>query len=149
MLLDFWLAVSHHILIFLLFGILIAELVLTAQEPNGRSLGRLPAVDLWYGIVAGLILAAGSLRAIYAAKGWAYYSGNVFFWAKIGVFAAIGMLSIWPTIRFIQWRARFRASVELPTSAAVAAVRRILWLEVGLFLLLPIFAAAMARGFGQ
>jgi putative membrane protein len=149
MVLDLSLAVSHHLLIFLLFGILVTELVLTAEKPSGRILERLPAVDVWYGVVAGLILVAGSVRAVYAAKGWAYYSVNLFFWAKIAVFVTIATLSIWPTIRFIQWRVRFRIAAELPDLASVAAVRRVLWLEASLFALLPVFAAAMARRFGQ
>jgi putative membrane protein len=96
-----------------------------------------------------MILVVGFARAIYAAKGWEYYSANVYFWAKIGVFLVIAVLSIWPTIRFIGWRQRFRASGTVPSSVAVAALRRVLWLEVFLFALLPVFAAAMARGYGS
>jgi len=69
---------------------------------------------------------------------------NGFFWAKIGTFLAIGLLSIPPTIRFIVWRG---AGVA-PSDEAAAAVRRYLHAEVALFALLPAFAAAMARGYG-
>jgi putative membrane protein len=96
-----------------------------------------------------VILITGSIRAVYAAKGWAYYSANYYFWAKIGVFLVVATLSIWPTVRFIQWRQRFRASGKLPADQTVAGVRKILWLEAFLFGLLPVFAAAMARGFGE
>lgn len=69
MLLDLFLAIAHHLLIFILFGILVAELVLAAPGISARALERLTAVDLWYGIVAGVILITGSIRAVYAAKG--------------------------------------------------------------------------------
>ena len=57
----------------------------------------------------------------------------------------IGLLSVPPTVRFIQWR---RAGVS-PTDAQVAGVRGFLHAEVVLFALLPMFAAAMARGYGE
>src|SRR5262249_2631019 len=97
------------------------------------------------GALAGLILIVGFARAIFAAKGWDYYAHNAFFWAKIGTFAVIGLLSIPPTLAFLKWR---RKSVS-PTHEAVARVRRYLWLEVMLFALLPAFAAVMARGYGE
>jgi uncharacterized membrane protein len=51
-------------------------------------------VDNWYGIIAGLIIVAGFIRTTVAAKGWAYYQVNVFFWAKIATFLVIALLSI-------------------------------------------------------
>jgi putative membrane protein len=92
---------------------------------------------------------AGFSRAIFAAKGWAYYSANSFFWAKIGVFVLISVLSIWPTLKFISWRRRFQFAGESPNGTVVSSVRRVLYLEAALFALLPAFAAAMARGYGQ
>jgi putative membrane protein len=106
---------------------------------------RIGAVDLWYGILAGLILMVGFSRAVFAAKGWTYYAHNGFFWAKIATFVVIGVLSVPPTLAFIQWR---KASAP-PSDAQVAGVRRLLYIQVMLFALLPAFAAAMARGYGE
>ena len=91
------------------------------------------------------VIVLGFSRAVFAAKGWAYYSHNGFFWAKIGCFAAIGLLSAPPTLAFMRWR----KSATAPTDAAVKSVRRYLHIEVMLFALLPLFAAAMARGYGE
>ena len=143
--LDLALAVGHHLLIFALFGVLCAELVAVRRGMDVSAVARIAAVDLWYGVLAGLILIVGFSRAVFAAKGWLYYEHNGFFWAKIGTFAAVGLLSVPPTIRFIVWR---RAGVG-PSDEAVAGVRRYLYAEVMLFALLPAFAAAMARGYGQ
>ena len=96
-------------------------------------------------ILAGLIVAAGFSRAVFAAKGWTYYSHNLFFHAKIATFVVIGLLSVPPTLAYIRWR---RAGIT-PTDAQVAGVRRWLWAEMVLFALLPAFAAAMARGYGE
>lgn len=143
--LDLALAIGHHLLVFALFGVLCAELIAVRRGMEASTVARIAAVDLWYGILAGLIVVVGFSRAVFAAKGWFYYQHNGFFWAKIGAFAAIGLLSIPPTVRFIGWR---RAGAS-PPDAAVAAVRRFLYAEVALFALLPIFAAAMARGYGE
>lgn len=93
----------------------------------------------------GLIVIVGFSRAIFAAKGWDYYLHNVFFWAKIGTFAVIGLLSVPPTIAYIRWK---RANLA-PNDGQIAMIRRYLWIEFPLFALLPAFAAAMARGYGE
>jgi putative membrane protein len=143
--LDLVLAIGHHLTIFALFGVLIAELVMVRRGMDAAMLARVGGVDLWYGILAAVIIVVGFSRAVFAAKGWFYYAHNGFFWAKIGTFAVIGLLSIAPTVAFIRWR---RAGI-IPTDAQVAQVRRVLWIEVVLFALLPAFAAAMARGYGE
>ena len=142
--LDLALAITHHLLIFGLFGVLFAELISVRAGMTIETVTRISRVDLWYGVLAGLIIVVGFSRAVFAAKGWAYYSHNAFFWAKIGTFALVGLLSVPPTLAFIGWR---RAGAA-PTVDQIARVRRFLWTETALFALLPAFAAAMARGYG-
>ena len=142
---DLILAVAHHILIFGIFGVLFAEFILVRPGMDQVTVNRVAATDLWYGIMAGLIIVIGFARAIFAAKGWDYYSHNAFFWAKIGTFALIGALSALPTISFLRWR-RDRC---VPDAAQIASVRRFLWAQMILFPLLLAFAAAMARGYGE
>ena len=149
MILDLHLAIAHHLLIFILFGVLVGEVVLVRPGMTGGDIARIAAIDLWYGIVALLILFVGFSRAVFAAKGWAYYSVNSFFWAKIGTFALIALLSIWPTVKYLSWRKTFQSGGSAPDAGSIAVVRRILWLEIALFALLPAFAAAMARGYGE
>ena len=142
--LDLILAILHHFFVFALFGVLFAELVVVRHGMDAAAAARIAPIDTWYGVLAALILIVGFSRAIFAAKGWDYYAHNAFFWAKIGTFAAIGLLSVPPTLAFLKWR---RSSAS-PTDEVVAKARRYLWMEVALFPLLPAFAAAMARGYG-
>ena len=142
--LDLVLAIGHHVLVFALFGVLAAELVLVRKGVDLTTLSRVGRIDLWYGVLAALIIVVGFSRAVFAAKGWLYYSHNLYFHLKIGTFILIGLLSVPPTIAYIRWR---RAGVA-PTDAQVASVRGYLWAEMLLFALLPAFAAAMARGYG-
>ncbi|HEY1725492.1 MAG TPA: DUF2214 family protein [Steroidobacteraceae bacterium] len=143
--LDLGLAVGHHLLMFALFAALVGELVFLQADLSRVMVQRLARIDLWYGVLAGLIVIVGFGRAIFAAKGWAYYSHNLFFWLKIGDFALIALLSIPPTIALRRWS----TTPELPARELALKVRRFVVLEFALFFLLPVFAAAMARGWGE
>jgi len=63
--------------------------------------------------------------------------------------AIVGLLSILPTLAYLRWRraARLDASF-VPAESEIARVRRIVWFEVRVFAFIPLFAAAMARGYG-
>jgi putative membrane protein len=142
---DLLWAIAHHLLVFGIFGLLFAEFVALNGTLSEAAIRRIAALDLWYGVLAGGIVIIGFGRANFAAKGWAYYSHNGFFWAKIGVIVAIALLSIPPTLAFNRWT----RTATPPEGAALRAVRRYLYIELTLFVLLPIFAAAMARGYGE
>jgi len=146
---DLVLAIVHHVLIFAIAGILAFELGAVRVGMGQKEIVRVARIDLHYGALAGLILIVGFVRANFAAKGWDYYSHNGFFWSKIGAFALVGVLSIIPTIAFIRWRRSAKADPAFTAPEAdVRTVKRILWAEAGLFLLIPVFAALMARGYG-
>jgi putative membrane protein len=147
---DLELAIAHHLLIFALAGVLAFELGAVGLKLTRDDVERVAKVDLWYGILAAAIIVVGFTRAYMAAKGWAYYSINVYFWAKIGFFAIVGLLSIVPTVVFIRWRRRARADAGFsPGLEDIRRVRRYLWAEAALFGLIPVLAAAMARGYGE
>jgi putative membrane protein len=143
--LDLILAVAHHLLIFAVFGVLLAEFVALRGLTSSEAVARIAAVDLWYGVLATLIVIVGFSRAVFAAKGWSYYSHNAFFWAKLATFAVIGLLSIRPTLAFVRWR----RSGTVPDNAAIQPLRMYLHIELTLFVFLVVFAAAMARGYGE
>jgi putative membrane protein len=147
---DLLLAIVHHVLVFALAGVLAFEIGVISTGMKANEIRRVGRMDNWYGILAGVIIVVGFIRATVAAKGWAYYSVNAFFWLKIATFLVIALLSIPPTIAIIRWRRALAADADFtPDAAAVGNVRRYLWAEALLFLLLPIFAAAMARGYGE
>ena len=102
--LDLSLAIAYHLLIFGIFGIICAEFWAVRAGMTSATIARIAKIDLWYGILAAAVIVVGFCRAIFAAKGWAYYSHNAFFWAKIASFVAIGILSLHPTFAFIRWR---------------------------------------------
>jgi putative membrane protein len=114
--LDLVLAILHHLLILTLAGLMMAGFVLAKPGLSGAGLKTLGGIDASYGGTALLILVVGFARVFLGAKGSAFYLENPVFWAKIAAFAAVGLLSIAPTIAIVKWRKRAGAD---PTFVAV------------------------------
>jgi len=145
MMTDLLLAIMHHIAIFALFATLVAEIALVKVGIDFETARRVQKIDRLYGLLAACILIVGIARVTFAAKGWYYYEHNAFFWCKMTTFLAIGLLSVPPTIRYLGWS----RSGDQISNGEVHAVRNYLWLQLGLFVPLLGFAAAMARGYGS
>jgi len=147
---DFFLASVHHLIVFGIAAVLAAELALmrpAAMSPHTvRLLGRFDAA---YGLLAIAILFAGFARVWRSAKGAEFYMDNPMFWAKIAAFGVVGLLSIQPTLRIAAWQKQRKLDAGfVPPLEEIAKLRRILLAEIHVFTLIPIFAAAMARGIG-
>ena len=135
------LAFLHHVAAFTLVCALAVEFVLMRGEVDARTVRRLGVADAILGVSAGILLVVGLLRVFYFEKGASFYWHNVSFIAKFALFLAVGLLSIYPTVKYLAWRKGVDA-------ASVARVRRILhWELIGVVLIL-LFAALMARGIG-
>jgi len=141
---DLLLAILHHALVFLLAGLLAMEMALARPGLEGSGLSRLGRIDTAYGAVAGLVIVVGVGRVLFGLRGWEYYVANHAFWGKMMAFLAIGLLSIVPTRRIQRWRRAGSAP-----AAEVAALRPWFKAEAALILVVLVFAAAMARGYGM
>lgn len=149
MLTDLLLAIVHHLLMFTLVAVLVIEIVTVRPGMAPAQLKRLGRLDGIYGGAAGLILVVGFCRVFFGAKPYDYYLTSSAFWAKIAAFAVVGALSAMPTLRFMQWaRAAAIDAAFSPADTEVAKVRRLMHAEAVVFVLIPIFAAMMARGYG-
>jgi putative membrane protein len=142
-------AYLHYLSIFLLFALLTLEhrlFKLPLDLDRARSLMR---IDIAYGLSAGLVLASGAARLVWYGKGLAYYLHNSLFHAKLGLFILVALLSILPTLVFLNWRNDLRAGQLPQVSARLGRlVIMCIRLELLLLLILPLLAALMARGFG-
>jgi putative membrane protein len=143
-LLDLGLAIVHHITVFGLVALLAMEGVMLKDATINPA--RLTRVDAGYGLVAGLAVVIGICRVIWGGKGWAFYEANPFFWAKMGLFVLMALVSIGPTLLFIRWR-RAAAGAEAFTPPAPEMKRVRTWIRLEALLLIPLLgcAAAMAR----
>ena len=146
---DLLLAIAHHLLIFTIAAILAIEFAMIRPGIDPKQIKRVAKFDLGYGIAAGLLVVVGFSRVYYGIKGPDFYLQNPVFWAKIAVFAIVGLLSILPTLRLLAWRRMAEGDLAfVPPAGEMAMVRRFLTMEVHVFVLIPILAAAMARGYG-
>lgn len=147
MLTDFLLATLHHLLVYGLVAMLVAEAVLLrAPTLAGESVQRIARLDAGYGLTALLLIVAGLSRIGFGLKAHDFYLHNPWFWAKLGTFLAIGLLSIGPTLRFLRWRRALRADPAfVPAAAELARARMQVRLQLALLALVFIFAAGMAR----
>ena len=148
--LDLLLAIAHHLPVFTLVAIFAAEWALLRPGLSPSQLRPLARLDLSYGIVAGIVIAVGVVRAIFAAKGWDYYASNHAFWGKMTAFLLMGLLSIPPTLAIRRWAANSRANpgAAVPPAELMRS-RRFLHLQALALLFVPVFAAMMARGYGS
>lgn len=108
--------------------------------------GLLVRVDSLYGIAALLSIATGLLRVFVYGKGAAYYATHPVFWTKMAVFAAIGLLSAYPTMQFLKNRDLSLIDWFSNRPAQVTRIRRIIRVEILLYLALPFLAAQLAWG---
>jgi putative membrane protein len=144
---DALLAYAHFVCIFALASLLAGELVILRKTLPADLFRRLQRIDRWYGIVAGLVIASGLARLFLGVKGAAFYTHNPVFWTKMTLFVVVALLSIPPTIAYVRWNARRSADGSVVLGdAELTRLRRFLWLEVGVFALIPLCAAFMARG---
>lgn len=144
---DALLAYAHFICIFTLASLLAGELVILRKTMPADLVRRLQGIDRWYGIVAGLVIASGLARLFLGIKGAAFYTHNPIFWTKMGLFVIVALISIAPTIAYVRWSARTSADGSIVLGdGEFMGLRRLLWLQVGVFLLIPLCATLMARG---
>lgn len=142
--LDLILAIAHHLLVFALVAQLMGQRVLLKSGPV--DVGALARLDIGFGATAGLVVVIGAARVILGARGWEFYEGNPFFWAKVATFAAIGVISITPTVRFAAWKRAAKTDPGFqPPTEEVARARTATGIEALLLVPLLAFAAAMAR----
>lgn len=120
---------------------------------RGRALragavDRVLAADNLWGIAAVLWLVTGLTRAFGSfEKGSGFYLNSGTFLVKMGLFAVVLLLELWPMVTFIKWRiCRARG---LPIDASrLAALARVNDLELAIVVAMPFVASMMARGIG-
>jgi len=146
---DLILAIAHHLAVFSLVGVFAAEFALLRTGLAGARIAQLARIDLGYGALSGVVILVGILRVFLGSSGWQYYAGNHMFWGKMLAFMIMGLLTIRPTMAIRRWVGQLdRDPGFAPSAAEIARNRRYVHLQAGMLVLIPSFAAAMARGYG-
>ena len=143
-------AYLHYLSIFILFALLVLEHRLFRLPLDLERARSLIVIDIAYGACAGVVLLTGAARVLWFAKGADYYLHNSLFHAKVGLFVLVALLSILPTMTFLNWRNDLKAG-RIPQVSArqCKLVTMTIRLELLALLILPLLATLMARGYGM
>ena len=144
------LVVYLHFAAMILIAVFLAIEYLICVPGLARERVKLLArVDLLYLIAAVLALASGAARLVWFGKGAGFYLHNPVFYIKLALFAAIGLISIPPTMQYLRWmRALKTGAGTVGADFEVLRARRYVLIELVLFAFIPLLAVLMARGVG-
>lgn len=135
----------HFVSILLLVSTVFTENILISKQLTGKQVGLLAKVDGLYGLASILVLTTGFTLWLWVGKPASFYSYNFLFYIKLGLFTIVGLLSIVPTIFFIQKR-------KLPVDSLIEIPQKILLvvrIEIFILACIPLFAVVMAMGIGN
>ena len=149
MTLEAILAYLHLLAILTMVVFIASEAALCRVEwLNAAVVERLAKVDRIYGISAVAVIATGVARTWWGMKGTAWYWTNPLLHLKLTLFIIVGVISIFPTMRYLRWRKALRATGALPAEAEVRKTRKLVMIQAHLIALIPLAAVFLARGFG-
>jgi putative membrane protein len=142
-------AYLHFVAAFGIAATLFFEWFTFSKTPTAIEARRLALADRWYGLFAGLLLIVGFTRAYAYEKGWEFYAASPFFRIKLALFVLIGLVSIYPTLRFIRWQPELRAGrAPAVTDSQYTIISRCLAVQMLALLALLLSASLMAHGVG-
>lgn len=143
-------AVAHFLAVFGIVATLFFEWMTISPTPTYAEARRLQLCDRWYGICAVLILVVGFARVFHFEKGSAFYFASPFFHAKLTLFVLIGLLSIYPTVRFIKWGAQTKQGLApIVAEREYKTIKALLSTQLILLIGVAACASFMARGIGM
>jgi putative membrane protein len=140
-------AFIHHLAAFVVVGALMVELVVLRNDLTIQSARSVLRMDMAYGIAALVLLAVGFMRVFYTEKGSMYYFASGPFLVKLTLFIAVGLLSIYPTLKFMGWRKALREQRAPDFDGGTRRkVRMLIHVELTLIFVIILMAVMMARG---
>lgn len=144
MTLEIFLRYVHFVSIFAIVSALVAEHLLLKKEMTPAEIKRLSIIDAVYGLAALTLLGVGlTLWLGGHGKPADFYTHNWIFLLKVGLFTIVGLLSIYPTVFFINKRKSSEEKIAIPVL--------IVWMirmELLILFIIPLLAGLMARGIG-
>jgi putative membrane protein len=143
-------AYVHFIAAFGVVATLFFEWFTFGKAPTAAEAKRIALADRWYGLFAGLVLVVGFVRAYAYEKGFDFYLASPFFHLKLTLFVLVGLLSIYPTIRFARWRPDIQAGrAPVVSEAQYTLISRLLSVQMVLLALVLLSASLMANAVGR
>ena len=133
----------HFLAIFSLVGALIIKNMAIKPVIKDEDAHNLAKVNAVYSLSAVLAFVFGLVLWLWVGKPAEFYTLNPLFLLKLGLFAFIALLSVFPSLFFVR---NYRASNrEIPVRRSIQMLIRI---ELVLLVFISITASLMARGIG-
>jgi putative membrane protein len=133
----------HFAAIFVFAGALVIENMAIKPQITREDARNLAKVDAVCGISAIFVLAFGLTLWLWVGKPSEFYSSNLLFHAKIGLFTLMALCAIVPTMFFNRHRKSAEEVIEVPQ-----LLRLLLKFQLVLLVIIPVLALLMARGIG-
>lgn len=144
---DALLLYVHLLCIISLATLLVSELAILRASMPSTMVRRMQLIDRWYGIVAGLVIVTGLSLLFFTSYGVLFFARNPVFWLKMGLFLAVALLSIPPTIAYVRWDRRKASDGSIALDdAEFRRLRGFLLAQVCIFAFIPLCATLMANG---
>ncbi|MEX0733328.1 MAG: DUF2214 family protein [Steroidobacteraceae bacterium] len=139
----------HLLAIGMAAGLLLTEYWLCRRMPDRTQAKLLGMVDLGYFLALIASLATGLARALYYGQDASYYLANRLFWLKMTIFLVVCLVAVAPALQYIRWNREARTAPSFaPLTREVERVRASIAIGLGLWLILPLLAILVARGYG-
>lgn len=133
---------AHFIGIIILFAVVFGQHTIVNKEVAVFQIKKLLILDLVFRLSALWVIAVGILLWFKVGNVPEFYSQNPVFHIKLWLFGLVGVISILPTLFFLKNRKSNEKTIPVP-GYIVGIIRS----ELVLLLCIPVFAAAMAKGF--
>jgi putative membrane protein len=145
-----WLLASLHLLALGMgLGAVVVRGLALRSRLDGPALRWVFGADAAWGVAALLWIGTGVWRLLGGLeKGTTYYFQNHVFLTKMGLFAIVVALELWPMMTLTAWRRRAARGQVLDTTAAPLLSRISFW-QGGVIVVIVFLAVAMARGYGS
>ena len=128
-------------------GSLISEHLILKPSIKKEQIRSLATIDLIYGLAAIIVLATGLLRWFVYGKGYDFYMSTPLFHIKLTLFIILGVLSIFPSIKFYKWNKQVKGGEEPDINEkGVKKLLMFIRIELLLIAIIPLLAVLIARG---
>nr|YP_009530288.1 hypothetical protein PMNZ_011 [Paulinella micropora]AXY62977.1 hypothetical protein PMNZ_011 [Paulinella micropora] len=139
----------HYLGVMICLSSLVLQRKLIQTSLSKYDFSLIIVSDIAYGIASLLVLISGILKVLYFGKTSIFYIENPLFWWKIGIYLAIGGLSLYPTVTYVLWIIPLlRGNIPNVNQQVISRLSLILNTEIFAFIIVPLLAALMTRGIG-
>jgi putative membrane protein len=133
----------HYLAVFVLAGTILIQNMAIKRTITSEDVQNLAKISAAHGIGLILVFAFGLILWLWVGKPGEFYSLNLIFHAKLGLFALLALLSIISGIFFFK-----NQSLEIDSLDVPGLIILCLRLKLALLVVIPVLASLMARGIG-